>query len=362
MTDSTSHQELETLCAAAEQYGGSDLLLHEGRSPQLRLNGVLTPIDSPALTDGFFEALWTACGADAKQQDFDTSFTSASGTRFRVNLLRQLGKRAAVLRRIRRDIPDLDSLGLPADLLRGWFAQKSGMVLVCGPTGSGKSTTLAAALEWMNVHTSRHIVTIEDPIEYLFTSRSCLFTQREVGLDTTSFAEGLRRSLRQNPDVIFVGEIRDAATAMTAIQASETGHLVMATVHSSNCADAVERLQLFFPTSERDSVRRTLSSQLLGILCQRLLPATPDGVALASEYFSNVGAIRKYIAEGKTAELLDSMAKGDAREARNFLASLAQLVKAGRVTEEVAASAAENPQELQRALRGISSSAQATRR
>ncbi|CAN5474724.1 type IV pilus twitching motility protein PilT [soil metagenome] len=361
MTDLTT-QDIETLCAAAEQYGASDLLLHEGRVPQLRLNGQLTAIEFPVLTASFFDSLWAACRAEADARDFDTSYTSASGTRFRVNLLRQLGLKAAVLRRIRRDIPDLANLGLPSELLQGWFGQKAGMVLICGPTGSGKSTTLAAGLEWMNGTMARHVVTIEDPIEYLFTSRSCLFTQREVGLDTSSFAEGLRRSLRQNPDVIFVGEIRDALTAMTAIQASETGHLVMATVHSSNCVDAVERLQLFFPTTERDSVRRTLSGQLLGILCQRLLPSTSGGVALASEYFSNIGAIRKYIAEGKPSELLDTMAKGDPRETRNFLSSLAQLVRAGQVSEEVAASAAENPQELQRALRGISSASQATRR
>ncbi len=361
MSDSP-HQDIETLCAAAEQYGASDLLLHEGRPPQLRLNGQLTAIEFPVLTAGFFDSLWAACNAEPDARDFDSSFTAASGTRFRVNLLRQLGLKAAVLRRIRRDIPVLDSLGLPSELLQGWFGQKSGMVLVCGPTGSGKSTTLAAALEWMNSTLARHVVTIEDPIEYLFTSRNCLFTQREVGLDTASFAEGLRRSLRQNPDVIFVGEIRDALTAMTAIQASETGHLVMATVHSSNCVDAVERLQLFFPTAERDAVRRTLSSQLLGILCQRLLPSTAGGVALAAEYFSNVGVIRKYIAEGKSVELLDAMAKGDARETRNFLSSLAQLVKAGQVTEEIASAAADNPQELQRALRGISSAAQSTRR
>ncbi|MFZ4683151.1 MAG: type IV pilus twitching motility protein PilT [Terrimicrobiaceae bacterium] len=352
--------EMEALCASAIQYGASDLLLHEGRPPQVRLEGRLTPLDSPPLTAEFFDALWKSCRAGDKQ-DFDTSLTS-SGSRFRVNLLNQLGQRAAVLRRIRNDIPDLETLGAPADLIRDWCGRKSGLVLVCGPTGSGKSTTLAAAIEWMNSTMSRHVVTIEDPIEYLFTGRSCLFTQREVGIDTPSFAEGLRRSLRQNPDVIFVGEIRDALTATTAIQASETGHLVLATLHSSSCADAVERLQLFFPMDERDAVRKTLSGQLLGVLCQRLLPATQGGVALAAEYFTNVGAVRKFIAEGKLTELSDLIARSDVKTGRDALAALAQLVREGKITEEVAASVAENPQELQRILRGISSSSQSTRR
>ncbi len=352
--------ELEALCAAAIQYGASDLLLHEGRSPQFRLDGRLTPLESPPLSPEFFDALWKSCRAGDKQ-DFDTSLTS-SGSRFRVNLLYQLGQRACVMRRIRNDIPDLEKLGAPVDLIQDWCARKSGLVLVSGPTGSGKSTTLAAGIEWMNSTMARHIVTIEDPIEYLFTGRSCLFTQREVGIDTQSFAEGLRRALRQNPDVIFVGEIRDALTATTAIRASETGHLVLATLHSSSCPDAIERLQLYFPMDERDAVRKTLSGQLLGIICQRLLPGVHGGVVLAAEYFTNIGAARKYIAEGKLTELSDLIGRSDVKTGRDSLTALAQLVREGKITEEIAASFAENPQELQRILRGISSSSQSTRR
>jgi len=352
--------ELEALCAAAVQYKASDLLLHEGRSPRFRLEGGLTPLESPPLDASFFDSLWALCGA-GDQQDYDASLT-AGGVRFRVNLLYQLGLRAAVLRRIRSDIPDLEALGTPADLIREWCGRSSGMLLVCGPTGSGKSTTLAAAIEWMNGTMARHVVTIEDPIEYLFVGRRCLFTQREVGIDTPTFAEGLRRSLRQNPDVIFVGEIRDSITAATAIQASETGHLVLATLHASSCADAVERLQFQFPHDERDAIRKTLSAQLLGVLCQRLLPGAGGGVALASEYFTNFGATRKLIAEDKLPELTDLMARSDAQSGRSLLSALVDLVEAGQITEEVAAAATGNPQELQRALRGISSSSQATRR
>jgi pilus retraction protein PilT len=355
-------QTMDALCKAAEAYDASDLLLHEGRPPLLRISGGLTTLEIDPLDRPFFEQLWRACGAAEDVQDYDSSFTSQEGARFRVNLLRQLGRHAAVLRRIRTEIPDLETLGLPAGVLRDWIARKSGLVLVCGPTGSGKSTTLAACIEWMNRELSRHVVTIEDPIEYLFSNRRCLFTQREVGIDTPSFAEGLRRSLRQSPDVIFVGEIRDAETAATATQASETGHLVLTTLHSSSCADAIERLQFLFPAASRDAVRRTLSAQLLGILCQRLLPATHGGMALATEYFSNFGAMRKYIADGKMADLADAMARSDTLSAQNFVSSISKLVIDRLVSQETAAAASDNPQELIRALRGISSSPQATRR
>lgn len=355
-------QTLEALCAAAANYDASDLLLHEGRSPQLRIGGSLTLLDFGPLDAAFFDALWRLCGAREETQDHDASLTSGAGVRFRANLLRQLGRRAAVLRRIRSEIPDLETLGLPADLLRNWITRKAGLILVCGPTGSGKSTTLAATLEWMNQRFSRHVVTIEDPIEYVFSNQMSLFTQREVGIDTPSFAEGLRRSLRQNPDVIFVGEIRDAETATTATQACETGHLVLATLHSSSCTDAIERLQLLFPAASRDVVRRTLSTQLLGVLCQRLLPALPAGVVVATEYFSNIGAMRKYVADGKLPELAEAIGRSDPQSAQNFVSAVSRLVQAQRVAEEVAAASSDNPQELKRALRGISSSSQATRR
>jgi pilus retraction protein PilT len=355
-------QALEALCEAAASYDASDLLFHEGHSPQLRVGGSLTLLDFAPLDGAFFDALWMACGAREDTLDHDASLTSGGGVRFRVNLLRQLGRRAAVLRRIRGEIPELEALGLPADLLRNWAARQAGLVLVCGPAGSGKSTTLAATLEWMNQRFSRHVVTIEDPIEYLFSNQMSLFTQREVGIDTPSFAEGLRRSLRQNPDVIFVGEIRDVETATTAIQACETGHLVLATLHSSSCSDAIERLQLLFPAASRDAVRRALSAQLVGVLCQRLLPALPAGVVLAAEYFSNIGAMRKYVADGQMPELADAIARSDPQSAQNFVLAVSRLVQAHRVAEDVAAAASDNPQELKRALRGISSASQATRR
>lgn len=352
---------LNVLCEAAREYGGSDLLLHEGQPPRLRLSGRLAALDHPVLEGDFFDEVWEACGVAPDITDFDGSIVSASGVRFRINLLRQLGSRAAVLRRIRSDIPVMEELGVPVDLLRSWCGRRSGLVLVCGPTGSGKSTTLAAILQWINQTSARHVLTIEDPIEYLFQNDQSVFTQREVGIDTESFAEGMRRGLRQNPDVILVGEIRDTRTAATAIQASETGHLVLATLHSSSGPEAVERLDLLFPPEARDGVRKTLAGQLIGIICQRLLAAVDDGVVLATEYFTNVALVRKYIMENSLAELADFIARADGAEAMDLNASLAGLIRAGRLTEEGALAASDRPHELQRSLRGFSSASRASR-
>jgi len=353
---------LDEILRAAVTNGASDVILRAGHPAVLRINGALAPVESELPSEQDLAALWTACGAEGGELDRDASLTTEEGIRFRVNLLKQLGVRGAVLRRIQNQIPAMETLGLPCELLREWAARPSGIVIVCGPTGSGKSTTMASVLDWVNATAARHIVTIEDPVEFLFTGKMSFFTQREVGIDTPSFAEGLRRSLRQNPDIIFLGEIRDAASAITAIQAAETGHLVFGTVHASGCSDVVARIELLFPPDERESVRMTLSAQLHGILCQRLLPAVAGGRALLTEYFSNEASSRRLIAEGRMSELQDFISRGDPRSARSFADSLLKLVRDGIVAEAVALENADNPQEFTRALRGISSSMQATRR
>lgn len=351
---------LESLCRAALEYGASDLLLHEGCAPQMRVNGQLAALDTPPLDAAFFQDLWEYCRVPPGALDHDTSI-SQGGIRFRTNLLRQMGRHAAILRRIRTEVPAMESLGLPADVLRHWADRKAGILLVCGPTGCGKSTTLAALLEWMNINFSRHIVTIEDPVEFVFQNKSSVFTQREVGIDTPSFSEGLRRSLRQNPDVIMLGEIRDATSASTAIQASETGHLVLATLHSATAIETMERLDLIFPPEERESARKTLGEQIIGILCQKLLPATGGGLVLLCEYFTNEGASRKMISESRLADLSDHLRRADPRYSCSFLSGLVRLVREEKITEETALSVAESPQELSRALRGIVSTSQIRR-
>jgi twitching motility protein PilT len=353
---------LTGICAASVECGASDILLHDGRVPRVRVGGNLLELQCEALTPGFFEDLWRMSGAQPDAEDHDGSFVAPSGVRFRVNLFCSLGRRGAVFRRIPVEIPSLDVLGVPVDLLKSWAGARSGLILVCGPAGSGKSTTLAALLDWVNDSMTKHVVTIEDPIEFSFVDRQSLFTQREVGIDTPSFAEGLRRSLRQNPDMIFIGEIRDAVAALTALQASETGHLVLATVHSGTGPEAAERLESLFPPDARDGIRRTLANQLLGVLCQKLLPGVSGEPVLACEFFENHGVITKYLAEGRLSDLADEIAKGDGSRCLGFLSSLANLVKSGKLEEAAAMSASGSPQELQRVLRGVNSSSASTRR
>ncbi len=300
-------------------------------------------------------SFWLECGADpATTADHDTSHVDAHGNRFRVNLYRHLGKPAAVLRHIKSRIPDLEGLGLPAELLQSWMMYPSGLVLVTGSTGSGKSTTLAACLEWLNQHADRHIVTIEDPVEYLFEDKLSFFSQREVHTDTQNFAKGLRASLRQSPDVILVGEIRDAETATTALQAAETGHLVLSTLHSSSVTDTLERLTNLFPSEERASALLLLSSQLIGILSQKLLPRIDGGLQAIVEHLHNEGATRDWIRSTALPDINDHLRKANIPGNRAFLASLVEAVQAGTMDQAVAEQASPNATEFRRALRGIS--------
>jgi twitching motility protein PilT len=347
---------IDSLCCLAGRHGASDLFLHSERPPQFRINGELVTIGAALVHSEEMESLWTQCGVTLDSLDYDGSYVASDGARFRVNLFRTLFKRGAVLRPIKTVVPALETLGVPVNLLASWVTRPAGLVLVTGPTGAGKSTTLAACLEWLNQNYRRHIVTIEDPIEYLFTPANSLFTQREVGSDTTTFAEGLRRSLRQSPDVILLGEIRDSASAITALQAAETGHLVLATLHSSNVLDSLERLSRLFEIGEREGIFQLLSQQLVGILCQKLVAAVPDGRALVVEHFENQAVTRKWISEGKFRELADFLAKGDNPANVTFLQSLVDMIHAGRITEATGVATATNPRELQRRLRGINSS------
>jgi len=348
---------IDALCLMAGREGASDLYLHVGLVPQVRIHDQLHLLENVApISPEELEAFWVHCGAAPGALDFDGSFVSSDGNRFRVNLFRSLDRRGAVLRPIKMTVPPLESLGAPVQLLTSWIERPTGLILITGPTGSGKSTTVAGCLDWLNRNRPYHIVTIEDPIEYLFQPVNSLFTQREVGTDTASFAEGLRRSLRQSPDVILLGEIRDGTSALTALEAAETGHLVLATMHSSDVLDSLERLSRLFEVREREGVLQVLAQQLIGILCQRLVPAQPSGLALLVEHFENQAVTRKWILEGKFRELADLVARGDNPANVTFLQSLIVQTRAGRISEEIALKTAANPQELQRRLRGINTS------
>lgn len=344
---------LDEICDTTVRNAASDLLLHEGEPVALRISGGIARVDAEPVGASLMDELWAACGAPPDATDHDAAYVSAQGERFRANLFRNLGRRGAVLRHIRSEIPELDRLGVPHALLRHWLSRQNGIILVTGPAGSGKSTTLAACLETINEMSSRHVVTIEDPIEYVFRDNCSVFTQREVGIDTPTFSTGLQRALRQAPDVIFIGEIRDADSAVTAIHASETGHLILATIHGADTTDAFERMSQLLPASERGMLGRIFAGQLLGVVAQRLLPARPDGLALAVEYFSNEGATRTYIEEGRADDLRDFITRSGSSNCFSMLRSVADLCRAGRVSETTAAAAVDNPAELTRMLRGI---------
>jgi twitching motility protein PilT len=224
---------------------------------------------------------------------------------------------------------------------------------VTGPTGSGKSTTIASLLQWMNENLVRHIVTIEDPVEYQFTSNRSYFTQRQVGRDTSTFAFGLRSALRQAPDVIFVGEIRDYETALTALQASETGHLVVSTMHSEKVADTMERYLNLFPAADEKHGVNLLANQLSGVLCQKLVESADGGLHLLVEHVENAGAMRDWIARRELHNIDQYIARGSDPAAVSFLQSTLKALQAKVITEATAMASVSNESELRRAMRGI---------
>ena len=350
-------EALESLCESCLKAGASDLFLREGSAPFLRLGDQLIPLETEPTSSDLLDHLWNACGAPADSTDHDASLVTASSLRFRVNLHRQLGVRGAVLRNIKTQIPSMEDLGLPVDLLQKWFSRPSGLVLVTGSTGTGKSTTMAAGLEWLNQTATRHIITIEDPVEYLFQENLSRFTQREVGADTPTFAEGLRRALRQSPDIILLGEIRDSVSASTALQAAETGHLVLASLHSSSAAEAVERLHRIFSPEEREDASALLAAQLVGVFTQQLVPGLNKKLFLVGEHFENQAATRQWIRNGGGTELIDFMQNSQSFENRSMTTSLVQAYRDGNVSLEAALAAAPAVDEFRRASMGISSQA-----
>jgi twitching motility protein PilT len=297
---------------------------------------------------------WRTCGIDpAGHTEADVSWVIPGGNRLRVNLYRSLGRLAAVARPINRDVPPMEQLGLPAELLRTWMQRRYGLVLVTGPTGSGKSTSVASCLDWLNHTHARHIVTLEDPIEFIFDNDRSFFSQREIRQDAPDFAAGLRAALRQSPDILFLGEIRDAETALAALQAAETGHLVISTLHCSGIVESLDRIgNLIRSTTGALSL---LASQLIGVISQQLLPRHGGGLFLALEYFQNEAATRRWILEHKLSELQDHLHKANSPSQCSLLDYLVASTQQGFLDPEVARSACARPQDFDRAMRGITS-------
>ena len=347
-------QNIDSILDAAEQQQASDVFLQEDEVPRLKVNEQIIVLGDEPLSLAHITALWQTCGANVQgDMDRDSGFISRTHTRYRVNLHRTMGRLGAVLRRIKTSVPSLKTLGLPDWLLTRWGAHEHGLILVTGPTGSGKSTTIASLLQWMNENLVRHIVTIEDPVEYQFTSDRCHFTQRQIGRDTGTFAIGLRSALRQAPDVIFVGEIRDYETALTALQASETGHLVVSTMHSEKVADTMERYLNLFPAQDEKHGVTLLANQLSGVLCQKLVESADGGLHLLVEHAENAGAMRDWIARRELQNIDQYISRGSDPAAVSFLQSTLKALQAKSITEATALASVSNESELRRAMRGI---------
>lgn len=332
----------------AVQSGASDVHLKIGQPPVLRRDGTLLPLEGwPALDEAQLDSvLATVTQTDpARRQTFeqtgevDLAYTPTGLPRFRVNGFRQRGATSFAFRAIPTGVPTFDQLGLPQGV--SLLAEEHrGLVLVTGATGSGKSTTLAAMVGHINQTRRQHIVTIEDPIEILHEDRHCIVNQREVGLDTASFGEALRRALRQDPDVILIGELRDAETAQTAMQAAESGHLVLSTLHTVDAAETVGRIIEFFPAEKQGQVRSILAGVLRGVVSQRLLPRVDVGRIAAVEVMVTNARIADLIRENKVDEIPDAIGEGAFFQMQTFTQALIGLVVAGVVDRETAANAA----------------------
>ena len=348
--------DLVGLLRRAVESGASDIHLKTGRRPVIRHDGELEEIeDAPELTLADMESALETVALPEKVSSFyangdlDVAYQAEGLPRFRVNVFRQRGSISFAFRVIPARVPNFASLGLPPGVER-LASESRGLVLVTGATGSGKTTTLAAIIDHINRTRREHVVTIEDPIEILHEDHGCVVSQREIGLDTSSFGEALRRALRQDPDVILIGELRDAETAQTALQAAESGHLVLSTLHTIDAAETCGRLIEFFPPEKQLVIRSVLAGVLRGVVSQRLLPRAEGGRVAAVEVMVNNARIADLIREGRPDEITDAVAEGDFFQMQTFTQALIGLVLSGLVEREVAANAATNRHDFMVAL------------
>jgi twitching motility protein PilT len=340
--------------------GASDVHLTPGVPPSMRDKGKIVPMEGFEILSGqeTREIVYSILNDDQRKRfetgkQLDFAYAIPGVARFRVNCFFQRGSVSAAFRLVPQDIPSLDSLKVP-QVLREFCAKPRGFVLVTGPTGSGKSTTLAAMIDVINEENQDHILTIEDPIEFLHQHKRSIVNQREVGSDAPDFALGLRAALREDPDVILVGEMRDLETISTALTAAETGHLVFATLHTQSTAQTVDRIIDVFPPQQQGQVRTQLSIALQGIVTQQLLPtADGRGRVVATEVLVPTPAIRNLIREGKTHQIYAAVQTSGAVGMQTMDADLARLVRAGTITRSLAEQRASVPEELKRLLGAV---------
>ena len=350
--------KIETLLEACIKHGASDLHIQVGLPPILRIDGSLVPIpNTPILTTEIVDTLIFSTLDSmqretlAKDKEFDYSFAFGEIARFRVNAFNEKGHLAAAFRLIPTKMPTIEELGIP-QVISGFADYPRGLVLVTGPTGSGKSTTLAAIINKINSEKSVHILTIEDPIEFTHKSKRSLVAQREVHYDTYSFSRALKSALREDPDVVLLGEMRDLETISAAITIAETGHLVFATLHTNSAAQSVDRMIDVFPAEQQPQIRSQLAGILMAVCSQRLVPAIGGGRVCAAEIMVANTAIRSIIREGKTHQLDTAIQTGASEGMQTMDRTLAKLVQQGTVTYDSAREYAVDVREFERIVKG----------
>lgn len=349
--------DLQDYLKQAVDRGASDIFIVAGAPVGIKVDDAITPEDNSRLMPTDTEVLINQIYVLAKRQqttlmsagDDDFSFSLPGLARFRVNAYRQRGSLAAVIRVVQFDIPDYQALGIP-DPIMALSELTYGMVLITGTTGSGKSTTQACIIDRINRTKKYHIITLEDPIEYLHRNQQSIVSQREIAIDTEDCLSALRSCLRQAPDVIQLGEMRDHETIRTAMTAAETGHLLFATLHTKGAVNTIDRIIDTFPADQQEQIRIQLSSVLRTVVCQQLLPDVNGKMVPAFEIMNMTGAVRSLVRDNKTHQINNAIATGSADGMISMDQYILQLFQKGRITKETAIQAADNPEQMQRRL------------
>jgi twitching motility protein PilT len=356
-TMKSSEIQMDDMLDLAVQEGASDLHLAVGLPPVLRLNGSLAPLDADPLTPEDTERLMRSISTESQIHGMnndggsDFGFSFGDKARFRVSIFRQKGHVGIVLRQIPTRMLTLEEIGLPA-MIKDLLFKPRGLILVTGPTGSGKTTTLASMLNIINQERDCHIITVEDPIEYYHTHKKSVVTQRELGVDVPTFKEALRRALRQDPDVILVGEMRDLETMEAAITAAETGHLVFATLHTTGAARTVDRIVDAFPTNQQEQIRTQLSTSIVAVISQILMPRKDQGGRIAAfEIMIATPSIRSLIRDNKTFRITSDLQTGAKWGMQTLDSHLIDLWQAGQIAYEELVTKAQDTEEVMQQIR-----------